>query len=103
MYRIVKLLFLAAGLALLALIVAGMDLTEVVGLVRQVGWGIAVLLGLYFLAFMLDTVSWQITLLKLNGSACTISRTAARRTGSVGATIHASRGSITRRADMIAV
>jgi uncharacterized protein (TIRG00374 family) len=69
MYRIVKLLFLAAGLALLALIVAGMDLTEVVGLVRQVGWGIAVLLGLYFLAFMLDTVSWQITLLKLNGLA----------------------------------
>ena len=67
MYRILKLFFLAAGLALCVLIVAGMDLAEVAGLVRRVGWGMAVLLGLYFLTFMLDTVSWQMTLAKLNG------------------------------------
>lgn len=61
--RYLRIAFLLAGIVLLGLIVRALDLAEVARLVAQVGWGLAVLLALYFLAFVVDTTSWHLTLL----------------------------------------
>ncbi len=54
---------LLAGLALLGVIITQADLAEVWRRLGQVGfWGFAVILAVYFVAFLLDTLSWQLTL-----------------------------------------
>ena len=60
--RIIKILFFFAGLALLYLVVRAIDLGEVVELVGRVGWGFAVVVGLYFAAFAVDSVTWLMAL-----------------------------------------
>jgi uncharacterized membrane protein YbhN (UPF0104 family) len=60
--RWVKIAFLLGGLALLAFIVSETDLGEVGRLVTAVGWGMAAILAVYFVAFLIDTFSWQIAL-----------------------------------------
>jgi putative membrane protein len=57
-----RIAFLLAGVALLALIVRSVDLAEVARLVTQLGWGLAAVLALYLLAFVVDTASWQLAL-----------------------------------------
>jgi putative membrane protein len=60
--RIIKTLFLFAGLALLYFVVREIDLGEVINLVGRVGWGFAVVVGLYFAAFAVDSVAWLMAL-----------------------------------------
>lgn len=60
--RLLRLGFLLAGIALLALIVAEIELGEVARLVAAVGWGMAAILAVYFVAFLIDTLSWQLAL-----------------------------------------
>ncbi len=69
MVRYLKGVYLLVGLALLAAVLAGIDMAEVVERVVQVGWGIGVLLGLYLAAFVIDSFTWQMALLEvpLNG------------------------------------
>ncbi len=60
--KLVRVLFLLVGVALLAAIISNTDLKEAVGLVGQMSWGIAVVLGLFFIAFLGDVLVWQFTL-----------------------------------------
>jgi glycosyltransferase 2 family protein len=63
--RYLKLVYLLVGLALLAAVVAEVDVAEVAGRVVQVGWGIGVILGLYLAAFVIDSFTWQMALLEV--------------------------------------
>jgi uncharacterized protein (TIRG00374 family) len=55
--------FLLIGVGLLGVILYETDLVEVVGRLGQIGAvGVLVVLALYFTAFVIDTVSWQLTL-----------------------------------------
>ena len=56
-----KIAFLVIGLALLGFIIAETDIGEVTRLVRQVGLGMLLILALYFVAFLIDTFTWQLT------------------------------------------
>ncbi|MEK9679306.1 MAG: flippase-like domain-containing protein [Rhodospirillaceae bacterium] len=60
--RWLKLIFLLLGLALLWVVVADSDLAVAADYARQVGWGFALVLALYFAAFLVDTFTWQLTL-----------------------------------------
>lgn len=60
--RWLKIGFLLAGLGLLAVIVSDTDLAEVGRLVAAVGWGMTAVLTVYFVAFLVDTASWQLAL-----------------------------------------
>ena len=60
--RRLKYIFLAIGIGLLAIVFAESDVAEVIARVRQVGWGMAVVLGLYFAAFLIDSMTWHIAL-----------------------------------------
>jgi uncharacterized protein (TIRG00374 family) len=59
--RYAKLGYLALGLVLLAVVVVQTDLAEAWDLIQQVGWGFALILGIYFVSFLLDVASWQLT------------------------------------------
>lgn len=63
--KLFKIIFLIIGLGLLGLIILNTDLKEALGLVAQVGWGFALILALYFLAFYLDSITWQMTVLSV--------------------------------------
>lgn len=52
---------LLSGIALLGVIVANTDIVEAARLVGSMGWGIAVILAVYFVAFCGDSLSWQLT------------------------------------------
>ncbi len=67
--RGLKIGFLVIGVGLLGLIVWETDVAELGGLVGQVGWGILLLLLLYFVAFLIDTITWHLTLPSLPGRA----------------------------------
>ncbi len=60
--KLLKFLFLAAGGALLAVVAGQLDIREVIARSLQIGWGMGVILGLYFLAFLADAFAWQMTI-----------------------------------------
>ncbi len=60
--RHLKFAYLLIGIAILALVVGEIELEEVGALVIQVGWGIAAVVGVYFLAFVIDSFTWQMAL-----------------------------------------
>ncbi|MBL6945421.1 MAG: flippase-like domain-containing protein [Rhodospirillales bacterium] len=60
--KILKILYLLLGLGLLAWVFQEVDLPDLWEVVSQVGWGIPVVLGLYFAAFAIDSYTWQLTL-----------------------------------------
>ena len=68
--RYLKIIYLLFGLGLLGVIVYETDLDQVWSRVRQVEWGIAIIFGLYFVAFLVDTMTWQVTVksVRLNGT-----------------------------------
>ncbi len=68
--RYLKIIYLLFGLVLLGVIVYGTDLDQVWSRIRQVKWGIAIIFGLYFVAFLVDTMTWQVTVksVRLNGT-----------------------------------
>ncbi len=61
--KLFKIIFLLIGLALLGWIVQTTNLTETMDLVKQIGFGFFLVLGVYFLAFLFDSLTWQMTLL----------------------------------------
>ena len=63
--RYLKPVYLLIGLALLGYVLSRTDLAEVWAYSRQIGWGMAVIVALYFAAFLVDSLSWQLTFLKL--------------------------------------
>ena len=61
-----KVLSLLIGVGLLYWIISGIDLNDVAGRVLQVGGvGIVIVIGIYFLAFLGDSVSWLLILTSL--------------------------------------
>jgi len=67
--RYLKFLYLAIGLGLLVLVLGETDIADVSERVIQVGWGLAVIFGLYLIAFTIDSFTWQMALVEvpLNG------------------------------------
>jgi len=67
--RFLNLFYLGLGVLLLGAVVAEIDLAEVGVQVAKVGYGILVLVGIYFVAFAIDSFSWQMTIrgIPLNG------------------------------------
>lgn len=60
--RLLKLLYLGLGILLLAVVIAEIDPAEVTTMVARVGYGIIVIVGIYFVAFAIDSVTWQMTI-----------------------------------------
>ncbi len=60
MTNVWRLFFLLLGLGLLAFVVVQVDLSAVLTHVGTLGWGMAAVLFVYFLAFLADTFSWQL-------------------------------------------
>ncbi len=60
-----KLIYLLVGLALLVWVISQTDVMEVWAHSRELGWGLAVVLAIYFAAFLIDSLSWQLTFLTL--------------------------------------
>jgi uncharacterized protein (TIRG00374 family) len=60
--RFLKAFYLLLGVVLLGFVVAEIDLAEVALQVAKVGYGILVLVGIYFVAFAIDSVTWQMTI-----------------------------------------
>lgn len=60
-----RLIYLLCGLALLVWVVTQTDLMVVWAHSRKLGWGLGVVLAIYFAAFLIDTLSWQLTFLTL--------------------------------------
>ena len=60
--RRLKFVYLLLGMALLGVIIAQTDLAEVARRVAQMGWGMAIVIGLYFVTFGIDSLTWQVTL-----------------------------------------
>ena len=61
--KLFKIIFLIIGFAFLGLIILETNLEEAFALVGKVGSGFLLLLALYFVAFLLDTITWQMTVL----------------------------------------
>jgi uncharacterized protein (TIRG00374 family) len=60
--RLLKYLYLAVGVVVLAFVLAEIDLAKVAIHVTKVGCGILVLVGIYFIAFAIDSITWQMTI-----------------------------------------
>ena len=60
--RFVKVFYFALGIGLLGLVLAEIDLAEVAQQVAKVGSGILVLVGIYFVAFAIDSITWQVAI-----------------------------------------
>ena len=61
-----KFLILTIGVSVLIFILFKIDLEQTVGLLRRVGTGFFLILLLYFLAFLIDTFTWQLTLTNIS-------------------------------------
>ena len=73
--RVLKALYFLIGIALLVVVLAHIDGAEVMARVGDVGWGLAVVLGLYFAAFSFDSLTWHLTLTSIPLSAKGLYRT----------------------------
>ncbi|HJO75386.1 MAG TPA: hypothetical protein QGH84_09295, partial [Rhodospirillales bacterium] len=60
--RFLKVFYLGLGVMLLGFIIAEIDMAEVALQVAKVGFGILVLIGIYFVAFAIDSITWQLTI-----------------------------------------
>ena len=60
--RILKFAYLLTGIVLLGAILWHADLPEAWHRVRQIGWGLPLVLAIYFVAFVADAAAWQLTL-----------------------------------------
>ena len=60
--KLFKIIFFLLGLALLGWVVQATNFSETLDLVSQIGSGFLLVLGIYFLAFLFDSLTWQVTL-----------------------------------------
>ncbi len=63
--RWMKAVYVAAGLALLAWILAGVDLDLALDSLLGIGWGLVLVLFIYLVAFHIDTMAWHLAILRL--------------------------------------
>ena len=61
--KLFKLAFLIIGLTLLAWVFGNININEILKLTNQIGFGLIFIIVIYFLAFLLDTLTWQLTVL----------------------------------------
>ena len=61
--KIFKIIFFVVGLALLGWVIQQTSISETLDLVSQIGWGFLLVLFFYFLAFLFDSLTWQITVI----------------------------------------
>jgi putative membrane protein len=74
--RYLKALYLLIGVGLLAFVVTRADLDEVWSRVVLVGvWGITAIVAIYFVAFLIDSFTWQMALVRLPLNATWLYRT----------------------------
>ena len=64
--RWLKFLLLTIGVGILIFIIFKIDLEETADLLYKVGAGFLLILLLYFLAFLIDTFTWQLTLTNIS-------------------------------------
>ena len=57
-----KILYLLIGVGLLVFVLSHTDLPLVWSQLKEMGWGILVVLVVYKIAFIVDTFAWQFTL-----------------------------------------
>ncbi len=73
--RYLALIALLAGVLILGLVAATIDWAEVWGWLRQLGGaGFALILGVFFAAFLFDTLAWQLTLPSIGRNAAWTAR-----------------------------
>lgn len=60
--RYLKALYLIVGLVLLGFVAAQIDVPMTISMVSRVGWGMLAIMGIYLVAFVVDSLSWQIAL-----------------------------------------
>jgi uncharacterized membrane protein YbhN (UPF0104 family) len=58
----IRYFFLFVGLGLLVFVVSRIDLAGALPLAQQVGWGFVVILAVFHVAFVADSLSWQLTM-----------------------------------------
>ncbi|MEQ8506036.1 MAG: flippase-like domain-containing protein [Rhodospirillales bacterium] len=64
--RLLTWLYIGLGVALLAWVVAGIDLDRAFASILEIGWlGLAAVLLIYLAAFYIDTLSWHLAILPL--------------------------------------
>jgi glycosyltransferase 2 family protein len=73
--KYLKYIYFLIGLAILAMILGEVDLSEVTTMVGRVGWGMALILAIYFAAFLIDSFTWQMALLQVPLNATWLYRT----------------------------
>jgi uncharacterized protein (TIRG00374 family) len=61
--RLFKIVFFTLGLFLLGWVIQNVNIEETFLLIDQISFGIIIVIGVYFIAFLFDTVTWQITIL----------------------------------------
>lgn len=57
-----RILFAVVGIALLTAVIWNIDMNAVLAQVSAIGWGILLVLGIYLMAFLSDTVSWRLVI-----------------------------------------
>ncbi len=57
-----QIVFVIVGIGLLAAIMWRIDMNAVMSQVITIGWGILLVIGIYLMAFLCDTVSWRLVL-----------------------------------------
>jgi uncharacterized protein (TIRG00374 family) len=55
-----KFLFFALGVVLLGVAISQTDIAHALSLLRDIGWGFALIFALYFAGFLIDAYAWQI-------------------------------------------
>ncbi len=73
--RYLKFLYLLLGVALLAAVLAEIDVAEVAERALGIGWGLAVVLVIYLAAFVIDSFTWQLALIDVPLDATWLYRT----------------------------
>ena len=58
-----KIVFFIFGLSILGWVIQNINIGETFNLINQIGLGFFLIIGVYFIAFLFDTVTWQITVL----------------------------------------
>ena len=73
--RYLKFLYLLLGVALLAVVLAEIDVAAVAERAVGIGWGLAVVLIIYLAAFVIDSFTWQLALIDVPLDATWLYRT----------------------------
>ena len=57
-------LYAALGVGLLIWVLAGVDLDQALESTLGIGWGLAVVMAIYLVAFYIDSISWHLAIVQ---------------------------------------